>query len=736
MMLDQADTLPEPPLDEPEAPAPGMTEQDAREAAQAIIQQARDYAQDYIHPALEKAWHYYNGGVWADPMWPVMDDHGAQQLDAETGEPIFEGSSVVVTIAWDTVQAILPEMYRVFTSTDEIAEAKPKGGEDVETAKQATAYCNQIWRNNAGEDILNGAMIDYLVKFVAFRVTWQDETEFVEETFSGLDEVAVTQLANDESVVDLSAEPAVQMIRTEQMDPMTGAMMPVDVPIVTYAGRLTREAPAGRIAIETIPQEEMILDGDAPGVDVCRCIGQWGQRMVADVVATGIPLEDVLEFAADNTASERGDEVRRARGGDEDARTNDAGDRDPSLGYVTYIEAVIRLDVDGDGIAERYHVVALGEEADVVTMDRRDDVHYVVDSPYEVPHKIIGEGVVERTIDLQDMATSLYRAVLNNLHRSMHPREVVAGDDEEALRDLMSIFGGPIKTKTHTAITFHQVPFVAPQAFPIIEYVEARAASRTGVTAAGQGLDPDILKGQTVDAARAVLQAPQSRIEYLIRRFAMGIMKPLFKSLLKLSAMHQNQPQMVRMRNDYVPVDPRSWNVDMDFEPTVGLGTGTRAEKLAALSLVLNAQREVLAAGLPLVTLVELRNTLGELAEQAGLKNDDAYFREMTEEEVQAHAQRAQEQAMQAQAMEAQAEAQKEAAKAQAKMQADAQKAQIEGQQKLAEMEMQARIDRENELQKHQMAMERMQREAEIELALMQAGHPAGQGNIRRRSFL
>lgn len=729
------DAMPDPEA-APEDLAPqGMTDDEMKDAASAIMRAARDYAEDEVHPALEKAWLYYNGGVWAKPMWPSLDPHGNVCVDDETGQPIYEGSSVVVTTCWDTVQAVLPEMYRVFTSSQEIVEFTPEGAEDVEAAKQATAYTTDIWRRNAGEDLLNPAMIDYLVKFVAFRVTWQDETEFEEHEFSGLDEMAVTTLSNDESVVALEAEPSTQILRSQQPDQMTGAMMPVEIPLTTYSGRLTREVPKGRVAVETIPQEELIVDGDAPSTDVARCIGQWGDRLVADVVATGIDLALVLEHARTGEAANQGDEVRRARTGDDQSATGVDEGVDPSLGYVTYAEAIIRLDADGDGIAERYHVVALGEEAEVVEMDRRDDVHYVIDSPYEVPHKIIGNGVVEKTIDLQDMATALFRAVMNNLNRSINPREVVIGDDDEALRDMQSIFGGPIKTNSGTTLTWHQVPFVAPQAFPIVEYVESRAASRTGISAAGAGLDPNILKGQTVEAAHAVVQAPQSRIEYLIRRFAIGVMRPTFRALLKLSVAHQNQAQMVRMRKEYVPVDPRSWNAEMDCIPKVGLGTGTRGERMTALSLVAQKQEQLLLHGSPLVTMVEYRKTLGDMAEVAGLKDDDAYFKEMNEQEAAAWEQKQSQQAMQAQQMEGQQKIAEETAKAQAKMAADAQKAQIEGQQKIAEMQAQAQIERENALQEHQFAMERMRMEAEIELQLMAAGHPAGQGNIRRRSF-
>jgi hypothetical protein len=735
MLLDPDAIAPEELPPEPDVPEP-MDEDEAKEAAKHILKDAREYVESEVHPALERAWHYYHGGVNASPMWPVTDSlTGEVAIDPDTGEEIYEGSAVVVTICWDTVNAILPEMYRVFTASQEVVDFIPHGGEDVEHATQATAYTHLQWRRNAGEDILNGAMLDYLVKFVAFRVTWQDETAYESGEFSGLDETAVMALSNDDGIVGLDAVPSVQIIRSTQMDPATGAMMPVEVPITTYAGRYTRAKPAGRLAIETIPQEELIVDGESATLESARCIGQWGRRLAADVIATGIDAATVLEYAGEDDQTNRGDEVARARTGDEQhVNSNNATD-DPALQFVTYIEAIIRLDADRDGIAERYRVVALGNEAEVVTMELADDVHFVIDSPYERPHRIIGDGVVEKTMDLQDMATSLYRAVINNLNRSISPREVVTGDDAEALQALESVFRGPIPAQTGTTIGWHAVPFVGQQAFPIMEYIEGRAASRTGVSMAGQGLDPDVLKGQTVDAAKAIVSAPQSRVEYLIRRFAIGVMRRVFRAILKLSAAHQNQPEMVRLQGRWEPVDPRAWNTDMDCEPNVGLGTGTRQEKIAALSMVAMAQKELILAGSPLVTQIEYRRTLAEIANLAGLKNDDAYFKDLTPEELAQAEQQQQQQAMQAAQMDAQMAAQAKAAEEQAKAQAAAQKAQADLAADLQKMQAEWQIEQQRMRIQHELRMEAIDREVQRELALMRAGHMAGNADLRQTTF-
>lgn len=703
-----------------------MDDETLRLAAREAIRAARDYMEREIHPALERAWKYYHGGVDAEPMWPIED--------AETGERAWEGSSLVVTHCRDSVNAVLPEMYRVFTSAVDIVEFKPGGPEDVEQAKQATAYCNWIWQHNAGEDMLNTSMIDYLVKFTAFRASWEDETEEESETFSGLGDTELFALEADEDIIELEAEPEDVMIRAMQTDPQTGAQYPVEVPLRSWSGRYVRAVPRGRIAIECIPQEDFIVDGTAARADRARCIGQWGERLAADVIATGIDAELVMEHAGAGEIENDADGVTRARTGDDSARAGNA-DLDPTMAFVQYVEAVVRLDPDGSGIARDYLVIALGEETEVVSMEERGDVYYGADSPYERPHRVIGDGLVEIVMDLQDQATAVLRRLMDNLNRSISPRAVVHFDDHDAAADLQSVFEGMIRSRSPEALTWHSTPFVAEAAFPVLQTIDARVASRTGISAAGRGLDPDILKGQTLEGTRAVVDAPKSSFEYLIRRYALGVVRPLFRAILRLSTAHQNRPLMIRMRGDWAPVLPDSWNAEMDCEPSIGLGTGTKGERMAALSIIAAKQEQLLLAGSPLVTIEEYRTTLADMAEAIGIKDVEKYFRSVSNDEIAAQQDAAQQQAQQAamQAMETQLRA--EIAEIQAKAAAEAEQSRIDHQHELeqTQADLQAKLVEMQQEQVHRMAA--LRAEFERELALMRIGHRAGNADLDKKRF-
>jgi hypothetical protein len=83
----------------------------------------------------------------------------------------------------------------------------------------------------------------------------------------------------------------------------------------------------------------------------------------------------------------------------------------------------------------------------------------------------------------------------------------------------------------------------------------------------------------------------------------------------------------VRLRNQWVSVDPRDWKARNDMTINVGLGTGGKAERLAQLMALINLQKEALAAGKSnLVSDVNLYNSAREFARISEFKNYADFF--------------------------------------------------------------------------------------------------------------
>jgi hypothetical protein len=85
----------------------------------------------------------------------------------------------------------------------------------------------------------------------------------------------------------------------------------------------------------------------------------------------------------------------------------------------------------------------------------------------------------------------------------------------------------------------------------------------------------------------------------------------------------------VRLRNQWVPIDPRSWDANMDVDVDVALGGGTEEQKVGVLTAVAQKQEQILqmmGPQNPLVSPQQYRNTLARLVEASGFKNVDEFF--------------------------------------------------------------------------------------------------------------
>jgi hypothetical protein len=283
----------------------------------------------------------------------------------------------------------------------------------------------------------------------------------------------------------------------------------------------------------------------------------------------------------------------------------------------------------------------------------------------------------------------MIRGVLDNVALTNSPRiEIV--DGAVNIDDLLNNeIGGVIRVKQAGAIQTQAVPFIAGQTLGAIQYMDQEIENKTGVTKASTGLSPDALQNTTAAAVQATVQAQAGQIEVMARNLAEGGMRKMFTLMLKV--MHENveEEQMMRLAGaDYVPVDPRSWNVTMDVTVNVGLGTGQEEQKLAALMQAFQVQQQILGQYGPqngIVTLTQVRNTLADMLALNGIRNSTRYFNPMNPQVEQ--------QMMQQQQQAAQQQSQQGDPQTQAYLQAEQMKAQTKAQTDMAKLQAQSQKD-------------------------------------------
>ena len=567
------------------------------------IDDAIDYIDNNISPIRAQATEYYRG-----------EPFGGEE----------DGRSQVVSMdVRDTVQAILPSLMRIFHSTDNTVEYAPQGPEDIAAAEQATDYANFIInRDNNGFLAMHSAFKDALIRKVGIlKCWWDDQTTIDAYNYTGLDDNALAALAADpDAMITVQAS---MPVGEPALNPMTGEMLP---PPMMHDVRVEYTRPDGRVKLEAVPPEELLISREAKSIAESDYVAHRRIVTVSELVAMGYDYDEVagMSSAYDdmNTNVER--YTRNP------ALTNEMNERnDPAMRKVLYVENYIRVDYDGDGIAELRKICTAGDGNKILNNEPIDMAPFATFCPDPEPHDFFGISVADTVMDIQRIKSVIMRNTLDSLAMSIHPRVAVT-EGMVNLDDVMNTeVGSIIRQRQAGQVQPLSMPFVGREAFPVLQYMDQVKEARTGISKASQGLDANVLQSTTASAVAATVSAAQQHIELIARVFAETGMKDLFKIVLHLITTHQDAPRMVRLRNEFVPIDPRVWNSSMDVSINVALGRGTDAERMMMLRQIGEMQKDAMKTmgpQNPLTDITKLSNTLKAMTELAGFKDTSQFW--------------------------------------------------------------------------------------------------------------
>lgn len=637
-----------------------MTDQEIEAIAREAATDSIDFVESEIAEDRIKAQRYFDGEV---------------DIGEEEGR-----SKVVSTKVRDTIRAIKPSLMRVFLSTDKPVEYVPRGPEDVQAAEQATEYMHYVFNEHNGYRVLNDAFHDAMVKKVGIvKVYWDNYQEQETYDFESLNEMEYRVLTMDDDVEVLEST-----TRTEiEVDDMG-----LDTEVTVYDLKIARYKDVGKMCIESVPPEEFFVDRSARSLDEAYAVAHRTEMRIGDLLAMGYEYDDVKDLQGLRQSDTFSEAEEFERSGYQDDDTDD-NIKDPAMRLVAVTEVYMKIDVSGSGIPTLQKVTLGGSKYKLLDYMACSHVPFAAFEVDPEPHTFYGRSIADLIINDQDASTAMIRGVLDNVALTNSPRiEIV--DGAVNIDDLLNNeIGGVIRVKQAGAIQTQAVPFIAGQTLGAIQYMDQEIENKTGVTKASTGLSPDALQNTTATAVQATVQAQAGQIEVMARNLAEGGMRKMFTLMLKV--MHENveEEQMMRLAGaEYVPVDPRSWNVTMDVTVNVGLGTGQEEQKLAALMQAFQVQQQILGQYGPqngIVTLTQVRNTLADMLALNGIRNSTRYFNPMNPQVEQ--------QMMQQQQQAAQQQSQQGDPQTQAYLQAEQMKAQTKAQTDMAKLQAQSQKD-------------------------------------------
>jgi hypothetical protein len=529
-------------------------------------------------------------------------------------------------------------------------------------------------KQNPGFFILHDFFKDALLLRNGYINTyWLKERKSSVESYTGLTEIELSMLLQTEDEIEV-------LEQTEKMDLIQGPMGMQQQTCFDIKLRRTRQV--GRICVECVPPEEMRVSPQARhGLDESPFAEHERKVARSDLREMGFD-GDVIDSITKAQPSWL-DLIELARNEVTD-QLSEEEPTDPASQLVTLRTVFIRVDYDGDGIAELRRVMVGGDK--VLDNDEVEEVSYSYCSPVRMPHRHVGISYYDLLYDLQVIKTTLFRQALDNIYISNNQRTAVNWRNVNVQDLLTSRPGGIIRVDGPVAdniVPFQQPSNLMQQILPALEYCDLQREMRTGIGKDTMGVDADALQDVTKGGQLAAMSAAAMKVELVARLLAEGV-KEVFTKIHKLLMRHQDKPMTLRLTNRWVDVNPGDWRERTQVSVNVGLGSGNREEARANVMMLGQAQKELAAFGL--VGPKQAYETFRKMAHLLGEENPTQYAMDPDSDEYKRAMAAKAHQPQDPHIAAAQMKAQSDQQIAQTRLQAEQVKAQAQTQQAQAEL--------------------------------------------------
>lgn len=616
-------------------------------------------------------------------------------------------SKAVSTDVADAVEIVLPDLMEIFTGGDDVVVFKPVGQEDEEAAKQETDYLNHVFfEQNQGFLNLYTAFKDaFLEKTGILTWWWEDGEETVEEF---------------EDVSPIEIQSAMQRGEVFDVEPSSSGPDLYDYKLRTFK--------PGKACVASVAPTDFTVAPETVDITQATYCATRERVRAQELIARGYDAEVVDRLSPYSTPD---DEIEQARDRADESDENRAGGN--GLMRVVEIEQhYIRILDEDDGKLKLYRVVTGNDCKVLLDKEEVEGVRVAVFTPYIVPHRLYGESLADKMIEIQKIKTVLWRMLLDSGYFALNQRMEVAMSqaNEWTISDLLRNEPNmPVRVAQSGALRPLTAGGLQFDAFAALEQASVMGELRSGIARNAQGINPETLH-DTAGGMEKLFTAAQRRMRLIARIFAETGIKAAFLGLHSMLRRYGTAQQKARLRGNWVEVDPTQWGERQDMSIEVGLGASGREAELFALNQVLNVNRELIqlqgGTNGPFVNAQNIHQALTRFARAAGLKSPELFYMDPQEFQPQPDQPDPEAQKMQAQLQFEQAKAQGQLQLKQAEAQQDFQLSQMrmEAEMALKREQIAAEMDLKREQLTAELALKR-----ELEMARIQAGLLSGGGS-------
>ncbi len=332
-------------------------------------------------------------------------------LKAYLGKPIgneVDGNSTVQSLdVADMIDAMLTQIMPTF-SNDDLIQFEATSEQDEEQARTESSFCNYvIMEKNKGFILFETLIKDALLSKNATAKVRVDIKEDIEKE-------RYKDLNDEEMYVVLQPTKKNQEVITSKFDQKKGIV------------NLKRITTTRKLIVEAVAPENFSITSEhkSPYLEDCTyCVERyWSTK--SNLIEEGYDPAMVMNLPT-STADTKADSIERNQIDDEQNFFNTS----PSMQIVELEEHYIRIDQDGDGVAELHKVLTC--ENNLLSNEEVDCIPYANGVAWLMGHRFYGLSAYDKLKNVQASKTHFLRQMEDNARAGNHQKTRVIEDQVE-----------------------------------------------------------------------------------------------------------------------------------------------------------------------------------------------------------------------------------------------------------------------------------------------------------------
>ena len=572
-------------------------------------------------------------------------------------------SSIVDTSTTETVEAYAAILSDLFLNNQRLARFvpyndSPNAFKHAKDASLLVNYC--LFKQNDGWSILEAWMKCALLwKNGVIRWDYVEDYTYIFEEYEKITQTRLDEILSDDDV---------EIVGDLQFD--NDVSPEGDTELVYLDVRLRRKINKSKVKLELIPPESFRISREASSIEDAEFVGLQStytrseMRKMWPEVSDSLSEDDWNDLGSNdwngNTRYSEDVAARKLITGQEYWQGSTNLDLTPleANREVTVTECWLKVDRDGDGIAELKRFIIAGTH--ILLEEDVDMIPLASLSPINIPFEFYGLSIADFTRSSTLASTAILRGFVENTYLTNYSPKLADPNvvDFSALQNMKPKQIIPTNGNPAAAVSAMVPEAMSTGTVPLLEHLQMIKEQATGMSKAAQGLNDTLyVSGNSEQKLAAVQSASQKRIQHIARRFAETGFKRLCLGIYHTMRKCMNQKISCNVANSFSDINPSELPYNLECEVFVDIGENSNLNKIQKLKSI---GQEILPAlkaqGVEIMIKPEAPATLAtQLVEAMGLDSNDFFVDYTTDEFKQKAAQvmqRQNEQVQQAKQME------------------------------------------------------------------------------------